>query len=569
MLLGGGHFAHDAGGGTLLAPHLLHLLRPQTDLVLEMGVRSLFRGRVVDAHSTRPVADVDVVLLRRSPEGALEEPAAARTDADGRFELAALSERDESTRLELRLAARNGRIKGVHEIVLPRLGSDVDLGDLPLDLGRDVALEFVDARGAPVRGVVVRPASRADVAASRPSDEHGRTILVGAPSFPTTLAVAGDTVLPFEIVLEDAAPRAIEVARASSLVVRVRDLPSDADPTDLRVVVEGVDDASVRTGASAELHRTFGADGTCSIGPFRVGATLRLALEDGVGARSDAIEIAAPEPGGDGEVVLACPRTTARVEGRVRDAFGTALPRTFVAVAGPFGTIERETDADGRFATGPLFGGDDVVRVEARRAEHAPFVLEEFEVVAGAPPLEIVLERARRVAVTVVDAHGRAVDPGFVTIVLDDGRRFLGERTAVGAFAFDALPLVRGTIEADLAGTVVSTPVSTGDTDAVLALPPVGTLRVDASAVRATDGARVCVVVQGDGAGATENRTYFRGDAAGLAPLEIALVVGRYTVRLERRAFGRSVAGEPEIERLGDPRTIEITEGESTRVVLP
>lgn len=167
----------------------------------------------------------------------------------------------------------------------------------------------------------------------------------------------------------------------------------------------------------------------------------------------------------------ACP-----IAGRCIDEFGAPLERVRVAIGdgGPGSVFP--TDEDGRFRTPALFG-DEVVLVFMRRGvvrwrESVPLPAE-F-------PLEVVLERARSLTVTIVDERGETFTlRGLQARGAENGPQVdTYPEVRDGVHVFESMPRVPVTLEIVGSGSSPTLEVDANAEQARWSLPRMGALEV-------------------------------------------------------------------------------------------
>jgi len=427
---------------------------PPRELAVELDRGVRLAGRVVDARSGAPVAGARVFSEVETPDLPLDvSPAAlaelelesAATDADGRFELPALSR-------------RRHRLRAVHADFAPAWTAWLDLADeLELERARHGGGPVLALRpGGSVRGRVLRadgsPWPGVEVCATRaePAEEHPRITIGGARTD------AGG-----EYLVEHLPPGGYAVIR----------LGAGGGPADPELAF-----ATVREGEASVVH--FGAESSepASAGGARVSGSLlasggaplagaylsllptvagsptdegmRTAVTDGQGR----FEVADLEPGayslfvarGMGQTIVrldgfelaageqlerAVAVPAGEIAGTVRDGLddaplaGCRVLVESLEATGPARFVARTSSGpDGGFRVPHVAAGAHRLRVDdvggGRGQERVDLV-----VVEGAPdePLAIALLPGATVRVRAVDAAGRPVAGARVAFEDADG----------------------------------------------------------------------------------------------------------------------------------------------------
>lgn len=257
----------------------------------------------------------------------------------------------------------------------------------------------------------------------------------------------------------------------------------------------------------------------------------------------------------DIEIRLA--RTPSAVAGRCFDASGTPLERVSIGIGGP--ARELWTDAQGRFATPPLFGEDLVLHCALRG-----FVSRrELLTLPSEAPLEIVLERARRLSVLLVDESGESFTlHGLQARDLEGGPEVdTYPEVRDGAHVFESMPRVPVTLEIVGCGASPTCAVDALAEEVRWSLPRPGELVVEVDP-RRTDLPRGLVVELR----LPDSAEPLLEQRMGIGQLQIpqrwSLFPGRYVVQFH--AWTDPAPATP----YGPPHEFEIRAGEVTVVPL-
>jgi RNA polymerase sigma factor (sigma-70 family) len=389
------------------------------------------RGRVVDG-AGKPLSRVAIGASIKTA-GRATAAGMRRTDDEGRYELACSAGDVAATSVALEFQARGlqsrkielrGPFEGVQSM------GDVVLG-APLPRRR---VRVVDEAGRPVAG-----ASLAEVAlgkaAAIATDVFSSVDATTAPDGVATLDLLGRGPLTAWApgfgaeAVPDAAVDALTtvVLKAAPRLKCVIDPPPGDGAAALRVRIVAADGADPRARtpyavaaaaagrpAAVRVERPTvvrcSADGTATLDRVRPGATLDVALLDGLGdVRATARVVAAAEGESVVRLALAAPGGELRV--RLVDARG--LPVSGVAVCehdkDPVGAFRSGvSDVEGRVSFGPA------TRPARLVVASGDFVGGPVEAVPGAAPTDLVVLRARSALLRLVDAEERTVVPDSV-----------------------------------------------------------------------------------------------------------------------------------------------------------
>lgn len=572
-----------AAPGHLLDDRELLLLEPAADLRLPLVALRSVRGRVVDASDDRPAAGL--ALRLRTPG---ETGVRVVTGADGRFEAwPGPGDAAVTVTLEDPRALGGPWTFGTEELAGDAAATD--LGDLPVDLGARVAYFVTGPDGAPVAGARGHVAAEGLHGTVTDADGHGSLTGVRGAAPELTVTAPGHALakVPVPLPLGEVAAR-VTLRPASSLVVRVRD-EDGLVPEDLFVRVRGEEDLwaepfgtgwlELDPGTDPERARAARADlegprqpdgeGLVRVEPLVPGRALDVDLVTAAGDVVLSRPVATPAPGAPAaELDLVVPRRGYLVEGLARDPEGRPLPRVRVHAETRRGSTSVRTDADGRFALGPYREPVRLTYLEATRPGYAAAQLRDLELGPDAAPLDLVLEPARRLTVTLVDALGRRPDVPFLEAELAGGSGHAGLRgDEPGTYVFDALPMLPGEVTVDLAGVTARVAIDGLQTEVLLEAPALGVVEVRLVAgTEAPSGARLAVAWERLEAGAVvaDGRTYLRVAGEGFEPLALDLPPGTYRVTLEQRILARRL-----VEALGATPVVTVVAGEVVPLLLP
>jgi RNA polymerase sigma-70 factor (ECF subfamily) len=576
---------------------------PADDLVLDVEAFPALRGRIVEADGATPVPDgsIGATVTWADANGEMAE-VGARTDPDGRFALHLAPRPVARVELHWRAIPDRGRAERVLTgSALPAPAGDLELGDLPLAVGRDVLLRFVDAAGAPIEGALVAGRDAASDAGGEilitgvaPADAAVRAAAFGYDSRVVDLPAGADEV-------------EVELARANRLDVLVLDAAGApmqgctvelaADGGALFVSKGGmIPEEMTRESYPGQLSMAWGGpdryyvqfrtdrDGRFATGGLRAGVELDLVVPDECGGAFHA-ERLAPLGAGEHRAVEVRwtnpPRTLAV---RVVERSGAPIEGAQVRLAsveGPDSWRTRsrgKTDATGRAAWRRLADDAYLVGAEMRGYVRVPAALVPALVGEGGGEHVVVLEPGLDVAVRVQDPAGQPVAGGVVTVPAPEGgatpRRAAEpsaeafEESAPGRFVLDGLPDAPLDVTLELAG---ATYVARCD-------PRVSELVFDVPA----HGAVEAEWTPPAGAGSDDATLVLLRQDGTLAPRRVAIERAPHTRRFAPVLPGAYVAvvradddGDSQAE-LGDEQRdlsarvpVEVRAGETTHVVLP
>jgi len=142
------------------------LSRPTRDLQVNIEIAQPITGSLIEAGSSRPLADLPLVLDFRSTKTAREQHQYGRTDEDGSFVIAGTI--DLSGQLRLRVSADDGRFSLERNVDASAWKTDpnmpLELGELRLQARRSYQLTIVAPDGFPIDDARIRPFAPVDFA---------------------------------------------------------------------------------------------------------------------------------------------------------------------------------------------------------------------------------------------------------------------------------------------------------------------------------------------------------------------------------------------------------------------
>jgi hypothetical protein len=357
----------------------------------------------------------------------------------------------------------------------------------------------------------------------------------------------------------------------------VRVLDQDGQPLDrlkVRVECEEMPFTSELADRRPARRRRFrqafelDSDARLSLGELRPGLLLTLAAVDDLGGELVQREVYTPGHEAHDVVELVVRVRAFQLEGIVSDATGRPLPRAQVHAEAEDHVYGARTDADGRFAIGPLYAPIEVSHMEF---SHPGFMTEgrnDVSVGPGSTPLEVVLDRGSPLEVECMDGNGHPIHASWLLATFEGRSVRIGSRTEVaGRYQFEAVPQVAGEVILNLGGVDYTRPLAAGQAILRIVVESVGTLEVALDpAIEAQDAEFINLVYQPLDREGPEVRQRFLPKLDGFAPVVRSVPAGRYRLQVERRSFGR---GRGEVELLGEPRELSVEAGARPVVILP
>ena len=409
----------------------------------------------------------------------------------------------------------------------------------------------------------VEPGAEVDARSAAPRTPQPGAPAPVAPATPERAATP--TRLSLRVLEPDGSPWArgsvvLELLSADGASELLRN-PAPDFPDGTRVTVSGSIGSfgGRRIFALGETWTTDGG-GAAELPGIPPGVPFAIRAVDDYGFVGGRLEGAPLAPGEVREAELWLARKAWPVTGRCVDADGTPLVHVRVAVEGEAEMREQTSDAEGRFAWRPVFA--DTLVLSARRRG---FVRVLQQVLLPGPPVELVLQRARTLRVTLVDPDGapfvlqelRAHSPS------EDPRVDTFPELREDSLVFESMPPIPVTLAIEGCGGRPTLEVD-ADTDEVRwTLPRPGMARFEWAANRQALGGRIEFELVRVVAGApepVERRWVPRGQ-----PIpEWRLFPGRY--RLQVLCDGPEAVGE--LRPLGAPRTFDVRAGEATQLLV-
>lgn len=544
-------------GGTSL------LLRaPLGGLVLELKSPRLVRGRVMA--NGAPAAGF-VVEASGSDEAVDAPLASSRCDAAGRFEVGVLHLHAERAFAGMLVVATDAGQALLRVPVQANAGTEpIDVGELVL--GAPLTVTVVGGDGQPLADaqVGVDAGALAWLTATTSTDGVARFAALPTTAKGLVVSAAGHARVRRELPRDGACT--VQLQPANELEVRVVDangapvtggsLRVRADRLPYRAAAGAGDAASKPFRNDLPLDR----DGRHCLVDLEPGVLLQLAVVDSLGKVVAEREVATPPLLRRDAVVLVAPAQTFALVGVVRDENGKPVARARIYFEADGVALRGRTEADGRFRVGPLPDAAREAHVECQHPAFVAWVRHRMELGPDRPPLEITLERCRRVQVRVLQASGAPLADGMPLAEMAGALGGLGVLVAPGEFEFERMPCRAGRVYIALGGREFEAPIDANGTFVELRVPDLGSWSVQLAEGRPTmRGERLCVAIAPAGGGEFD-RSYF---PTGQSRVAAAVPPGSYRLQLERRRPGRR---EPEV--LAE-RTIEVVAGADVALVLP
>lgn len=493
--------------------HRVELERPYSDLTLHLVQPALLEGRVVWAEDGSPVTEgrVEVRVLFGDGTMAFRDP--VPLDGDGRYVKALVPYLDPFARppvesLEIVVSPRGGEVLQVAMPGIERTGS-FELEDLRVHRVDDLLVRVETRAGDPIEGAVVAGRLPRDTGSARrfvETDRDGLAVLSGLARDRSGVMVGafgyravefdlegdrGTPERPRRVVLEPAPSLEFEFAgrrcpsKLEVLLVGFAEggrLPAGA--TEQISTPEQVDRLHwlVQGGWSPEpdvfqLERY--ADGIWRLGDLESGSEFEARLTTATGRVLDSFSVRVP-PKGVARFRFAPEVAVRSWTGIVEQPGGEPIGGVSVELetGDPWMLELGRSGADGTFSVAEAI--DPNQRVSLRLKKRG-YVTRLVEVASTSPDVDLgtlQLERARQLAVRVVDASGQELRPSELWARLPDGGTVRGS-------VFAHRPRIEGlspgpvVVEARVGGRLYSTEVSAGAFEAVLQVPAHGILRLE------------------------------------------------------------------------------------------
>jgi hypothetical protein len=497
--------------GWLLAPEGFRLLPdggalrlegPRHDLQVELTRRPRLFGSVV-TRDGQPVAGaaVDYELNERYGQGSGSETSKrsnrVTTTASGHFAIFLGPARPTGASLTIS-GKQAGKIGfAALEIALGRL-EDYDLGEIPLDSTRSVAILVLDEPGQPIAGALVAFAA----GRSEPTNARGETRLQGLPLEEVDLwadallferghvTLAPETKVPVEMRLQPATGVDVQFLDAKSKplgglqlhvsggeIFRGGSFEEKWAQVELGATASGGSsmDTSADGEITSEAFYPTGSTGRARIAGLLPGVPITLAARDVSSGSTTWSQTITLGPGEVRRIEAQLTDSPNRLVGRVVDGAGAPLPGANIAILHP--GIENPQSfrpgEDGAFRISPLLSRTVDVWVDADG--YAPTAIASH---ATSEPLEIVMGKGRTLRIRAVDPDGRAwpLEWAYLRWKGRMGRR--GPRPPGGALRVTAARLPPGEVVARLAGHRLVAPAPAGAEEVVLSIETPGSARV-------------------------------------------------------------------------------------------
>jgi beta-lactamase regulating signal transducer with metallopeptidase domain len=413
---------------TPLAMRAIPAVRPGVPIAVALEKGQSLAGTVRDAVTRRPIARATVSVTVAAAI-ALDRDAgriAATTDAQGRYQL-------------------EGLPSGSHNVAATATGymhEDQSFvgGTGPADLfmkpgGVSIAGVVKSADGKPVAGAQVTadgelPIDRARILPARTGDD-GHFQMTGIERGTYRLLVRHAEWTPQFVpglVAGSTAPVEITMTRGYRVIGR---LVAEGDrPAPGHVMVQALDGADLPRALAHEWIADTGRDGRFSLDGMPPG-TLTLAVRPVRFAASRAeIVVGGKDPVVDvGEIGVELGHV---IRGRVRTQDGAPIENARVYVPRSSDPGDTVTQADGTFVMAGVNAGTQGIAIHADG-----YALDERQVDADGPPLDVVLKPGAGITGVLVDGSGRPVSGAMVL-----GRRIRarGLTESDGRFDFDGVP---------------------------------------------------------------------------------------------------------------------------------
>ncbi|MEZ6038403.1 MAG: sigma-70 family RNA polymerase sigma factor [Planctomycetota bacterium] len=537
----------------------LLLRQPADDLVLEWTPPLQVRGRLLAAGAPAPGL--------RAWASVIEDERAAQpvvSDDDGRFVVPVRAPRDDG------MWAASLLVMDEHDGALLRLPlratpgqRELDVGDLQLDGALEVVV--LGDGDTPLAGARVSVGGELPV--SRVTDAAGRVRFAATPPGANRVSAHADGHRAERRELPDDRRLTIRLASTNELVVHA--VAADGSLPAAALALQVAADQPFLPGARGEalkgedgrygLLLTLDERGQAQLSDLEPGVMVQLAVRDDLGQVVAEHTVAAPGPGQRTTVELTTSARLFAFAGVVRDQRGRPVPRARLHVEADGFAVHGRTDADGRFALGPLRRAMRDVHVEVVHPAFVAWVHDDVAIDAESAPLDVVLETGRVVEVAALQQSGAPLPDGMLLAELDGGGG-LAERTAPGRYLFQGLAQRAGRVYVQLGGREFSASIGAQDTFVELRVPDLGAVAVSLADSVEQRGVRLCVAVSEVG-GEVVDRDYFRVGEPAVRTLW--LPAGSYRLQLEQRRMGRrgfQVLGE---------RVVEVRAGASVELALP
>jgi RNA polymerase sigma-70 factor (ECF subfamily) len=546
----------------------LLLLQPAHDLRLLLTAPFVVRGRLLAGEAPAAGLTVHVVVPELRQDGGLRT---AQSGDDGRFAIGVPRPiRGGTFRGELLVGSATGDNLLQRRIEAAADEAVVDVGDL--GVGRALAFVVRGADGAPLAGAAVRVVAGSGVFVAADTDAAGRASVFGVPPGVDEATVRAHGHHTAVVPLPEHGDVDVQLVAGNGIDVQVVDRDGAA-AGDVRVRVEADRLPFVLPGQPEPAPRPFAllfpldAEGRCELLDLVPGVLLRLVAVDELDQEVGRAEVVAPPTARCDAVTIRVVARTFTCPGRVVDERGRPVPRVRLHAEHAGQALSATTDADGRFALGPLRTARTGVHMEANHPAFVPWLRDGVEL-GPETVFDLVLVRGRTLRAHLRQSSGAPVAGGEAWLVFDDAAACFGRTVADGERVFERAAAQPGRLVVRLGGRELSQPIDGVATDVDVVLPELGTVSITYAPESDLAGnERVCVVVTPiEPAGEVDRRYLPREIDPGAPAWMLQLLPGRYRLVLEARRLG---GGGARVRELGTPRELDVPGGGVLPLVLP